>query len=53
MHGPQWAGGACTDLVNFIAVMIYFLLEFEINHVEVPRVFAEMGILPLCLHVFA
>lgn len=41
----------CLDanLVNFIVVIVYFLLEFQINHVKIPLVFAEMGILPFPL----
>lgn len=41
----------CLDanLVNFIVVIVYFLLEFHINHVKIPLVFAEMSILPLPL----
>lgn len=43
----------CLDanLVNFIAVIVHFLLEFQINHVKIPLVFAEMGILPFPLHL--
>lgn len=35
-----------TNLVNLIAVMVHFLLELQINHVKIPLVFAQMGILP-------
>lgn len=38
-----------ANLVDFIVVIVYFLLEFHINHVKIPLVFAEMGILPLPL----
>lgn len=44
----------CLDanLVNFIVVIVYFLLEFQVNHVKIPLVFAEMGILPFPLDIF-
>lgn len=38
-----------ANLVDFIAVTVYCLLELHINHVKIPLVFAEMGILPLPL----
>lgn len=47
----QNGGGRCTchwtNLVNFIAVMVHFLLELQVNHVKIPLVFTQMGILPL------
>ena len=47
----QNGGGKCTchwtNLVNFIAVMVHFLLELQVNHVKIPLVFTQMGILPL------
>lgn len=38
-----------TNLVNFIAVMVHFLLELQVNHVKIPLIFTQMGILPLPL----
>lgn len=38
-----------ANLVDFIVVIVYFLLEFHINHVKISLVFAEMSILPLPL----
>ena len=38
-----------TNLVNFIAVMVHFLLELQVNHVKIPLIFIQMGILPLPL----
>lgn len=38
-----------ANLVNLIAVMVHFLLELHINHVKIPLVFAQMGILPFPL----
>lgn len=35
-----------ANLVNLIAVMVHFLLELQINHVKIPLVLAQMGILP-------
>lgn len=40
-----------ANLVNLIAVIVYFLLEFKINHIKIPLVFAEMSILPFPLHL--
>lgn len=49
----QNGGGKCTcrwtNLVNFIAVMVHFLLELQVNHVKIPLVFIQMGILPFPL----
>lgn len=46
----QNGGDKCTrcwtNLVNLIVVMVHFLLELQINHVKIPLVFAQMGILP-------
>lgn len=41
-----------ANLVNFIVVIVYFLLEFQVNHVKISLVFAEMGILPFPLYIF-
>ena len=38
-----------TNLVNFIAVMVHFLLDLQVNHVKNPLIFTQMGILPLPL----